>query len=41
MGFFDKLFNSDQKILKQVEDAVRPVDALKDEMAALSDDLLG
>ena len=40
MSFLDKLFNSDQKILKQVEDAVRPVEALKDEMAALSDEQL-
>ena len=40
MGFLDKLFNSDQKMLRQVEDAVRPVDALKDEMAALSDEQL-
>ena len=40
MGFFDRLFNSDKKILEDVEKAVRPVDALKEEMAALSDDQL-
>ncbi|MBR5341477.1 MAG: preprotein translocase subunit SecA [Erysipelotrichaceae bacterium] len=40
MGFLDKLFNSDKKILEDVEKAVIPVDALKDEMAALSDDEL-
>ena len=40
MGFLDKLFNSDKKILEDVEKAVIPIDALKDEMAALSDDEL-
>ena len=40
MGFFDRLFNNDKKILDEVEKAVRPVDALKDEMAALSDEQL-
>ena len=40
MSFLDKLFNSDKKILKEVEDAVKPVDALKDKMAALSDEQL-
>ncbi|MBR4469963.1 MAG: preprotein translocase subunit SecA [Erysipelotrichaceae bacterium] len=40
MGLFDKLFNNDKKILEEVEKATRPVDALKDEMAALSDEQL-
>ena len=40
MGFFERLFNNDKKILQDVEKAVRPVDALKDEMAALSDEQL-
>ncbi len=40
MGFFDKLFNNDKRILQDVEKAVRPVEALKDEMAALSDEQL-
>ena len=40
MGFLDKLFNNDKKILDEVEKAVRPVEALKDEMAALSDEQL-
>ena len=40
MGFLDKIFNSDKKILESVEKAVRPVEALKDEMAALSDEQL-
>ena len=40
MGFLDKLFNNDKKILDEVEKAVRPVDALKDEMASLSDEQL-
>ncbi len=40
MGFFDRLFNNDKRILDEVEKAVRPVDALKDEMAALSDEQL-
>ena len=40
MGFLDKIFNSDKKILESVEKAVRPVEALKDEMAALSDEEL-
>ncbi|MBQ6560480.1 MAG: preprotein translocase subunit SecA [Erysipelotrichaceae bacterium] len=40
MGFFDKLFNSDQKMLEKIEKAVRPVDDLKDVMAALSDEEL-
>ena len=40
MSFLDKLFNSDQKILKQVEDAVRPVEDLKETMASLSDEQL-
>jgi len=40
MGFFERLFNNDKRILQDVEKAVRPVDALKDEMAALSDEQL-
>ena len=40
MGLLDRLFNSDKKILDEVEKAARPVDALKDEMAALSDEQL-
>ncbi|MBO4920078.1 MAG: preprotein translocase subunit SecA [Erysipelotrichaceae bacterium] len=40
MGLLDKFFNSDKKILDEVERAVRPVDALKDQMAALSDEQL-
>ena len=40
MGFLDKFFNSDKKILDSVEKAVLPVEALKDEMAALSDEQL-
>ena len=40
MGILDKLFNSDQKMLEKIEKAVRPVDDLKDVMAALSDDEL-
>ena len=40
MGLFDKLFNNDKKILEEVERAVIPVDDLKDEMAAMSDEQL-
>ena len=40
MGFLDKLFNSDQKMLDKIEKAVRPIDDLKDVMAALSDEEL-
>lgn len=40
MGFLDKLFNNDKKILDGVEKAVRPVEALADKMAALSDEQL-
>ena len=40
MGLFDKLFNSDKKIFEEVERAVRPIDDLKDQMAALSDEQL-
>ena len=40
MGLFDKLFNSDKKILAEVERATVPVDQLKDQMAALSDEQL-
>ena len=38
MSFIDKLFNTDKKILSDIEKAVRPVDALADQMASLSDD---
>ncbi len=40
MGLFDRLFNSDKKILNEVEKAVTAVDQLKDKMAALSDEEL-
>ena len=40
MGLFDRLFNSDKRILDEVEKGVIPVEKLKDEMAALSDDEL-
>ena len=40
MGLFDRLFNSDKKILAEVERATVPVDQLKDQMAALSDEQL-
>lgn len=40
MGILDRLFNSDQKILNEIEKAVQPIDAMKDEMAALSDEEL-
>lgn len=40
MGFLDKLFNNDKKILDGVEKAVRPVETLADKMAALSDEQL-
>ena len=40
MGFLDRLFNNDKKILDSIEKAVLPIDALKDEMASLSDEQL-
>lgn len=40
MGFLDRLFNSDKKILEDVEKAIVPVDALKDQMAGLTDEQL-
>lgn len=40
MGFLDRLFNSDKKILEDVEKAIIPVDALKDQMAGLTDEQL-
>ena len=40
MSFIDKLFNTDKKILAEIEKAVRPVETLADEMASLSDDEL-
>ncbi|MBR0417994.1 MAG: preprotein translocase subunit SecA [Erysipelotrichaceae bacterium] len=38
MGIFDRLFNSDKKILEEVEKACIPVDKLAGEMATLSDE---
>ncbi|MBR4462713.1 MAG: preprotein translocase subunit SecA [Erysipelotrichaceae bacterium] len=40
MGFLDRLFNSDQKMLEKIEKAVQPIEDLKDAMAALSDEEL-
>ena len=40
MSIIDKLFNTDKKVLNEVESAVRPVEALADQMAALSDEEL-
>ena len=40
MGLLDRLFNNDKKILDEVEKAVKPVDALKEQMATLSDEQL-
>lgn len=40
MGLFDKLFNSDKKILDQVEKEVRPTLDYEAQMASLSDDQL-
>ncbi len=40
MSFLDKIFNADKKILAEVENAVRPVEKLADEMASLSDEQL-
>ena len=40
MGLFDRLFNSDKRILDEVEKGTVPVEKLKDEMAALSDEQL-
>ena len=38
MGLIDKLFNTDKKILADIEKAVRPVEDLAEQMANLSDD---
>ena len=38
MSFIDKLFNTDKKILADIEKAVRPVEDLAEQMANLSDD---
>ena len=38
MGFFDNLFNTDKKILKDVEKEVTPTLSYADEMASLSDE---
>ena len=40
MGIFDKLFNTDKKILAEVEQQVKPTLDLESKMAALSDDQL-
>lgn len=40
MGFFKKLFSSDRKQMHKIEKLAQEVDALKDEMKALSDDVL-
>ena len=40
MGIFDRLFNTDKKILAEVETQVRPVLEYENEMAALSDEEL-
>ena len=40
MGFLDKLFNSDKKILADIEKSVKPVEALSEEYAAMSDEQL-
>ena len=40
MGIFDKLFNTDKKILAEVEAQVKPTLNYENEMAALSDDQL-
>ncbi len=40
MGFFDNLFNTDKKILKEVENQVTPTLSFADTMAALSDEQL-
>ena len=40
MGVFDKLFNSDKKILKEVESIALPVLSYEKEMASLSDEEL-
>ena len=40
MGIFDNLFNTDKKILKDVETAVRPTLSYEEKMASLSDEEL-
>ena len=40
MGLIDKLLNTDKKILADIEKAVRPVEALANQMASLSDEEL-
>ena len=40
MSFLDKLFNTDKKILAEIENAVRPVEALATQMENLTDDEL-
>ena len=40
MGLLDKIFNTDKKILSDIENAIKPVDALKDQMESLSDEQL-
>ena len=40
MGLIDKLFNTDKKILAEIEKAVRPVESFADQMSKLSDEEL-
>ncbi|MBR0385581.1 MAG: preprotein translocase subunit SecA, partial [Erysipelotrichaceae bacterium] len=40
MGFLDKLFNSNARDIKMLENKIAPVEALADQMAALSDEEL-
>lgn len=40
MSFLDRFFNSDKKILDEVEKGVRPVEALSEQMASLTDEQL-
>ena len=40
MDLINKLFNSDKKILAEIEKSVKPVEALADQMASLSDEQL-
>jgi len=40
MGILDKLFNGDKRLLSEIDKAVKPVEALADKMASLSDEEL-
>ena len=40
MGFFDRLFNSDKRILTDIEKSVQPVLALEQTMKAMTDEEL-